>query len=80
MTEKEKAYSLVNNFYQPLGHLGCSANGAVMWNHCKGYADIIVDEIIEALTDYGTHQSMELQNMDRTFNYWQQVKNEIENI
>ncbi len=35
-------------------------------------AIICVEEIINELSDYG-QQSMELQNMDRTINYWNEV-------
>ena len=43
------------------------------------YALIAVDEIMLALKDYGD-SSYELQNMDREFNFWQQVKQEIEKL
>ena len=41
---------------------------------------IAVDEIEEALTDYGRGDSLQLQNMDSEFRFWEQVKQEIENL
>jgi len=38
-----------------------------------------VEEIIEALTEYGD-DSMELQNMDRDLNYWDNCLKELNNI
>lgn len=46
----------------------------------KDCASLCVDEVIKSLTDYGTHQSDELQNMDRTLDYWKQVENEINKL
>jgi hypothetical protein len=43
------------------------------------YALIAVDEVLLALKDYGD-SSYELQNMDREFNFWQEVKQEIEKL
>jgi len=47
----------------------------------KQCALIAVDEIIEALLEYDNRNATyELQNMDRDFNYWEQVKQEIEKL
>lgn len=45
--------------------------------HC---ALIAVDEIEQALTDYGRGDSLQLQNMDSEFRFWEQVKQEIEKL
>lgn len=45
----------------------------------KQCALIAVDEIIAALEDYG-QDTMELQNMDRTFAWYYKVKEEIQNL
>ena len=41
---------------------------------------IAVDEIEQALTDYGRGDSFQLQNMDSEFRYWSKVREEIQNI
>ena len=46
----------------------------------KQCALIAVDEIEQALTDYGRGDSLELQNMDSEFRYWSKVREEIRNI
>jgi len=46
----------------------------------KECALIAVDEIEQALTDYGRGNSLQLQNMDSEFRFWEQVKKEIEKL
>ena len=75
MTPKEKADELFEKFnnpdttYHPYVH------------NAQQCALIAVDEIIEALLEYDIRNATyELQNMDRDFNYWEQVKQEIEKL
>jgi hypothetical protein len=52
-----------------------------LWENCSDYAKkdlkrkafIVLDEIESALTEYGK-ESMELQNMDSEFRYWDSVR------
>ena len=69
MTPKEKANELFNKM----------KGFRVKHTHSKKCASIAVDEIILALTEYGK-TSLELQNMDSEFRYWDQVKEEIQNL
>lgn len=46
----------------------------------KQLALIVVKEIESALTEYGKGDSMELQNMDSEFRYWDKVKQEIKSF
>ena len=46
----------------------------------KQCASIAVEEIEEALADYGRGDSLQLQNMDSEFRFWEQVKTEIEKL
>jgi Pyruvate/2-oxoacid:ferredoxin oxidoreductase delta subunit len=86
MTLKEKAEELVEKFMvqQPM-HITMTKTSA------KQCAKICVDEIISALTDYDSNTedyiknefgidyfSVECQNMDSDFRYWDKVKNEID--
>jgi hypothetical protein len=76
MSPKNKAEELVNTFYsieEP--NQGCLFNK----NMAKQCALIAVGEIEDALYNYGG-KSMELQNMDATFRYWQNVNKEIEKL
>jgi len=79
MTPQEKAKELVVNFYDidvknPLEY-------GMEWKMAKQCALIAVDEIIDALAEYDNrNNTYELQNMDRDFNYWQEVKQEIQNL
>ena len=54
------------------------------WFHkglAKKCALIAVDEIEKSLLEYDNrNNTYELQNMDRDFNYWKQVKKELENL
>jgi hypothetical protein len=72
MTPKEKARELFDK-YQIAGS---------QWyvDTTKKYALIAVDEIEQALTDYGRGDSFQLQNMDSEFRFWEQVKQEIEKL
>jgi hypothetical protein len=75
MTSKEKAQELVLKYLR-------LQEPNYNWFHkglAKQCAVIAVDEIIEALVEYDNrNNTYELQNMDRDFNYWKQVKQEIE--
>jgi hypothetical protein len=87
MTPKEKAQELADKFYQTTPNeawinepLGISEEYKA-WKQAKQCALIAVNEIIEALLEYDNrNNTYELQNMDRDFNYWEQVKQEIENL
>ena len=76
MTPKEKAKELVDRYKEQM-----IENEAYFVNsgarHC---ALIAIDEIEEALTDYGRGDSLQLQNMDSEFRFWEQVKQEIEKL
>ena len=80
MTPKEKAKELLekmNVAYRPKG------NGLPVDMHksqVKRCALMAVEEIEQALTDYGRGDSLELQNMDSEFRYWWKVKEEIEKL
>lgn len=69
MTPKEKAEELIARFRIISYHLDDIANH-------KECARVAVDEIIEAI-DFDW---MEVQNLDRVHVYWQQVKQEIEQL
>jgi len=70
MTPKEKALELIEDM-QNAPEIGYN-------EHAKQCALIAVDEIIEALLEYDIRNATyELQNMDRDFNYWEEVKKEI---
>ena len=72
MTPKEKARELFDK-YQIAGS---------QWyvDTTKKYALIALDEIEQALTDYGRGDSLQLQNMDSEFRFWEQVKTEIKKL
>lgn len=79
MTAAEKAKELVETFAETILPL---IIGNIMerdWGTAKQCALTTVDEIVNALTAYGetTH---ELQNMDREFAYWENVKQEIQEL
>lgn len=67
LTPKEKAKALFDRYYSITGP----------FTEAKQCALLAVEEIEQALTDYG-QTSYELQNMDREFNYWNEVKKELE--
>jgi hypothetical protein len=84
MTPKEKAENLVDKMLKQVGYdTGLAVPCAL----------IAVDEIIDSMSRYDDlveedlkrefgieFFSCEVQNMDGDFRYWQQVKQEIENI
>lgn len=77
MTPNEKAKKLVDDLYQttpnetwfnpPLGYLTMEYKA---WDHAKQCALIAVDEIMNALCDNGSWDSV----------YWESVKQEIEKL
>jgi hypothetical protein len=73
MTPKEKAIQLVTK-------IGDTTDTTNTYNlgkkQCKKLATIVVDEIDKAI-DFDW---MEVQNLDRQHAYWQQVKQEIEQL
>jgi hypothetical protein len=80
MTPQEKAKELLEKM-NVIHYL--KGNGLPVSMHksqVKKCALIAVDEIEEALTDYGRGYSFQLQNMDSEFRFWENVKQEIENL
>jgi hypothetical protein len=78
MTPKLKAKELVDKYWIYLrAGLLYDEEAKEDAKHC---ALISVAEIEEALTDYGRGDSLQLQNMDSEFRFWEQVKQEIEKI
>ena len=82
MTQKEKANELVDKFYQrfPLKMDVITTRGDLSWEYdnweqAKQCALIAVDEILD---DDMYDMSQEL--FENRINYWQQVKQEIENL
>ena len=82
MTPKEKANELVDKFYQrfPLKMDVITTRGDLSWEYdnweqAKQCAIIAVDEILD---DDMYDMSQEL--FENRINYWQQVKQEIENL
>ena len=82
MTPKEKANELVDKFYQrfPLKMDVITTRGDLSWKYdnweqAKQCALIAVDEILD---DDMYDMSQEL--FENRINYWQQVKQEIENL
>lgn len=73
MESKEKAKELYDKF---LSH----SESFHEKEHTKECALICVEEIEKALTEYGKGDSMELQNMDSEFRYWDKVKQEIKSF
>jgi hypothetical protein len=65
---KEKALDLVNKISLEMEQLP--------YSFCKALAILMVKEIETALENY-VHESMELQNMDSEFRYWDKVNSEI---
>jgi hypothetical protein len=78
MTPKEKAEELFNKYciYLRAGLL----YDEEAREDAKQCALIAIDEIEKALTDYGRGDSLQLQNMDSEFRFWEQVKQEIEKL
>lgn len=65
MTEKEKAYQIVNKFYQPLGRLNCNASSNKMWQYAKTSSIFMADEMLKTVDN------------TEIFTYWFNVKKEI---
>jgi len=76
MTPKEKAEDLI----QKMIDTNDIISDFIYDSSAKLCAWIAVNEIEKALTDYGSGDSFQLQNMDSEFRYWEQVKNEIEKL
>lgn len=77
MTPKEKAERLVDKFRS---NIISFLSDNMKDQNAKQCALIAVEEIEQALTDYGRGDSLELQNMDSEFRYWWKVKEEIEKL
>jgi hypothetical protein len=78
MTPKLKAKELVDKYWIYLrAGLLYDEEAKDDAKHC---ALIALDEIEQALTDYGRGNSLQLQNMDSEFRFWEQVKTEIEKL
>lgn len=84
MSVKEKAEELVNKFREFTDGTDPETDGYspnIEKYNGKQCALIAVDEIIDALAEYDDrNNTYELQNMDRDFNYWQQVKSELQSL
>lgn len=70
MTPKEKAADIWNKLFQKQIELTGSGDG----NLCVELALIVVDEIIESVV------IIDLTTAENTFNYWEEVKKEIEKL
>jgi hypothetical protein len=70
MLAEEKAKQLVNNFYRPLGYLGCTMSNAKMWEYAKNRAIESVDMLME-------HHNL---LFERHPDYWVRVKEAIEKL
>jgi hypothetical protein len=74
MTPKEKAKEIFNKYYETLPLWGIYGNS-------KQCALIAIDEIEKSLLEYDNRNATyELQNMDRDFSYWEQVKQQIKKL
>lgn len=82
MTPKNKAQELFDKFNKDgLHQISSVINRTIRKRMIIKCCLIAVDEIIDALEEYDNrNNTYELQNMDRDFNYWQQVRKEIELI
>jgi hypothetical protein len=69
MTPKEKAEELVNKFYSKVDEERLLVNK--YWSNAKFCALIAVDEIINSINPFGMFLGKD---------YWQEVKQEIENL
>ena len=82
MTPKEKAAEIYDRMdYFTNGYVGSSMLSNTEFSdvkvkNTKALALLIVDQIENALTEYGS-ESNELQNMDSEFRFWDAVRNEI---
>ena len=78
MTPKEKAKELYCKYTDALNIRDLQTTANPFAKQC---ALILIDEIIDALAEYDErNNTYELQNMDRDFNYWQQVKSELQSL
>ena len=82
MTPKEKANELVDKFYQrfPLKMDVITTRGDLSWEYdswkeAKQCALIAVDEIIYNALDWHEYETP-----NKAYEYWQEVKQEIENL
>jgi len=75
MTPQDTANKIVSKYFIMLRHDKLIED--VNLHTAKKCALIAVDLINESLTDYGSGDSFQLQNMDSEFRYWEQVKQEI---
>ena len=85
MSPKEKAEKLVEKYYVTIYYTihqqqkGEECTFLVVNEKAKQCALIAIDEIEKSLLEYDNRNATyELQNMDRDFSYWEQVKQEIE--
>ena len=74
MTPKEKAQELVQKYYNRFEHTISDEYAEVEYEVCKQCALIAVDEILEAI-DWHIYESP-----NREISFWQEVKQEIENL
>jgi len=79
MTPKEKSEELYSKYYNRIEHSLSEDVSGFEKDIVKHLVVIAVDEIEQALTDYGRGDSFQLQNMDSEFRFWEQVKQEIQN-
>lgn len=74
MTDKEKAEEIVNLVAAEISFNGQTR--AETYEDAKNIALICVNQIVEALEDFG-RESDELQNMESNFRFWDSVKSKI---
>jgi len=79
MTPIEKAKWLVNDqYYQPLTlHLNVNNNSKEMWDYAKRCALIVVNEVFEVASPSLYKDG---RNGMSEYNFWQQVKEEIQKL
>lgn len=77
MTAKEKAEELVEKFHNFLQKAMGESASNIYWQDSKQCALIAVDEIIEYINTVWFKPE---EVTDNNFNYWQEVKNEIERL
>lgn len=70
MTPKEKAEELVNNFYEPFYYNDSLSSKRILYARAKQCALIAVDEVINSALFKWLEDEI----------YWQEVKQEIENL